>query len=101
DSRHFSGQISGFGLPDMLDLTDIADNHGQATLAFKEANNHTSGTLTVSDGVHTAKITLLGQYVASQFHVGNDGAGGTLVTDPPVTALTDPGTIGIVAPHHT
>ena len=63
------------------------------TLAFAEAQNNGIGTLTVSDGTHTANILLLGQYSAAQFHVTTDGNGGTLVTDPPVvsgTAASDP-----------
>jgi hypothetical protein len=40
--------------------------------------------------------------MAGQIHIaGGDGAGGTLITDPPVTAATDPGLIGLIAPHHT
>jgi hypothetical protein len=42
------------------------------------------GTLTVTDGTDTAVIALLGQYVAANFKMGSNGAGGTLVTDPPV-----------------
>jgi hypothetical protein len=34
----------------------------------------------------TANITLLGQYAAGNFHIQNDGAGGTVVIDPPVPA---------------
>jgi hypothetical protein len=48
----------------------------------------TSGTLTVTDGTPatTANITLLGQYATANFKIQNDGAGGTLVADPPVSA---------------
>jgi hypothetical protein len=78
---------------------DIADDHGQATLAFPSST--ASATIQVSDGTHTASITLLGQYMAGQIHIaGGDGAGGTLITDPPLTAMTDPGTTGLVAAHH-
>ena len=46
----------------------------------------------MTDGTHAANITLLGQYVAGQFHVGPDQYGGTVVTDPPVGGqLVDPG----------
>jgi len=54
-----------------------------------------SGTLTVTDGTHTAKLAMLGQYVLGNFHIANDGHGGTLVSDPPVDSsghqLTQPG----------
>jgi autotransporter passenger strand-loop-strand repeat protein len=59
DSQHFASTISGFGLSDELDLADIADDHGQATLAF--SSNNTSATIQVSDGTHSATVTLLGQ----------------------------------------
>jgi autotransporter passenger strand-loop-strand repeat protein len=58
NSQSFGGTVAGFGLPDFLDLRDIA--FGSATtLAFTEAPGNTSGTLTVADGTHTANITLL------------------------------------------
>ena len=44
----------------------------------------TGGTLSVSDGTHTAALALLGQYVAANFHLSADGHGGTLVIDPPL-----------------
>lgn len=55
------------------------------TLGFVEAPSNTSGTLTVSDGTHTAAILLLGQYLAANFTKQSDGNGGTLITDPPVS----------------
>ena len=48
------------------------------------AGNNLSGTLTVSDGTHTAKLALLGQYVTANFTMESDGHGGTLINDPPV-----------------
>jgi hypothetical protein len=38
--------------------------------------------LTVTDGTHTAKIALLGNYTASTFTLSDDGHGGTKVVDP-------------------
>ena len=84
-SISFGGLVAGFGLPDNLDLRDIAYVSGTTTLSFTEASNNTSGTLTVSDGTHTANIALLGQYVVGQFNIASDGHGGTMVTDPPLT----------------
>src|SRR5215470_14456246 len=88
-SVSFGGLVAGFGLPDHLDLGDIAFGSG-THVSFTEAGDNLSGTLTVTDGVHTANITLLGQYVAGQFTSANDGRGGTLIGDPPVTAVADP-----------
>ena len=83
DSQNFDGQISGFGIPGAIDFADIAFG-AQTTLGFTEAPGNTSGTLTVSDGTHTAAILLLGQYLAANFNMASDGHGGTLVTDPPL-----------------
>ena len=79
---HFGGLVAGFAQPDVMDLMDIAYHSGTTSLAW--AQSGTSGTLTVTDGTHTAHLTLLGQYVAGQFHIASDGHGGTMVTDPPV-----------------
>ena len=56
---------------------------------WRRQSGATSGTLSVTDGTHTANITLFGQYVADQFQVSNDGGGHVLVTDPPVATATD------------
>ena len=89
DSQHFSGTVTGFGLPGQIDLEDIAFG-ANTTLGFQEAGNNLSGTLSVSDGTHTANLTLLGQYVAGQFHLAGDGGAGTLVTDPPLEVAAPP-----------
>jgi hypothetical protein len=62
-------------------------------VTFSAANN-TSGTLTVTDGVDTLNLTLLGQYSTASFKLSSDGHGGTLVTDPAVMATTS-----LTAPH--
>jgi hypothetical protein len=43
-------------------------------------------TLTVGDGVHIATLAMLGNYAVGNFHLANDGAGGTIVTDPAVSS---------------
>jgi autotransporter passenger strand-loop-strand repeat protein len=90
-STAFTGQIAGFAVPDELDLADISFGAG-TTLSFTEAGTNTSGTLTVSDGTHTA----LGQYTTGQFHITSDGAGGSLVTDPPLAMASDPSGGGVL-----
>jgi len=94
DAVHFGGLVAGFNVPaDHLDLRNIAYISGTTTSSWTQLTSgaNASGTLSISDGTPgtTANITLLGQYTAGNFHVTTDGAGGTLVTDPPVTA-TDP-----------
>ena len=88
-SQSFEGLIADFasphGVTEEIDLRDIGFG-SNTKLSFKETGNHHSGTLTVTDGTHTATLTLLGQYAAGQFHLTSDGAGGTFVTDPLPTA---------------
>ena len=83
DAIHYGGLVAGFGLPDQFDLTGISFVSGITLANFVESGGNTSGTLTVTDRTHTAQITLLGQYVTGNFHLQNDGQGGTLVLDPP------------------
>jgi hypothetical protein len=63
-----------------IDLPDIAFG-AHTTLAYLENATGTGGTLTVSDGRHTAAIALLGNYMAGSFVAVADGHGGTLITE--------------------
>ena len=99
DAQHFAGTVAGFGLPDRIDLEDIGFASGRTTLTFTEAGNNLSGTLSVNDGTHAANLTLLGQYVAGQFHIASDGAAGTLVTDPPPPTAVAPAASELANPH--
>ena len=76
----FNGDtISGLGNNgDVIDLTDVSST-GLKPLSYVQTTA-TSGKLTVSDGVHTAAITLLGQYMANDFHPTSDGGVGTAIT---------------------
>jgi autotransporter passenger strand-loop-strand repeat protein len=84
-SQGFTGLIAGFaspvGINEVLDLRDIAFA-GATKVTFAEAPSNTSGTLTVTDGTHTANLTLLGLYSTANFSLSSDGAGGTFVKDP-------------------
>jgi autotransporter passenger strand-loop-strand repeat protein len=106
DSQNFSGKISGFDAyagsgsaseaTNYLDLRDIL--YGPSTnVSFVEANNSESGTLTVTDGTHTANLVLLGDYATGDFKKESDGFGGTEVYDPAHSAQL--GTV--VTPTHT
>jgi autotransporter passenger strand-loop-strand repeat protein len=81
NAQDFDGLIAGFDGPDRIDLADIAFGAG-TTLAFAQAPDNTSGTLTVSDGVRSASLLLLGQYSAASFALTGNGAGGTMIVDP-------------------
>lgn len=90
----FQGLVADFGAADpatglytkpddQIDLQGIGiatTKKGHAGLSFTEAASNLSGTLTVTDGVHTASIELLGQYTAGEFVAASDGNGGTLIT---------------------
>jgi hypothetical protein len=93
NSPGFAGTVSGLALGNYIDLTDMQFASLQAPTYTPNANN-TGGTLTVTDGQHTANIALLGQYMAGSFATSADGHGGTLITDPPPStqppALTPP-----------
>jgi hypothetical protein len=96
DSQHFSGTISGFGVPGAIDLRDISFPSSGFSLAYSSSTS-SSGILTVSDGTDIATIHLLGQYSQLNFHAQADGNGGTLITDPPLQGLAGGPYLGI--PH--
>jgi VCBS repeat-containing protein len=82
-SSAFAGSATGLALGNYLDLADIV-YEGTTTIGYTPNKNNTGGSLTVSDGMHTANIALLGQYTVASFTMVGDGHGGTLLTDPPV-----------------
>ncbi|MEY9387570.1 autotransporter passenger strand-loop-strand repeat protein [Bradyrhizobium japonicum] len=78
-SSAFSGTISGFQVGNKINLDDMAyDVHMHPSYVTNA--DHSGGTLTLSDGVHTATLALLGQYTAADFVVGQDAAGTYLAT---------------------
>lgn len=104
DAIDFGGLVAGFGASDSIDLVDIkfvATGKHKTKLTWTQLTSGTSasGTLAVSQGGHTADITLLGQYVAGNFSLQSGGFGGTLVTDPPVLATVTSSPV-LVNPHH-
>jgi hypothetical protein len=79
-SASFSGTIAGFAGQDQLDLTDIG-YAANTTLGYATNASGSGGALTVSNGVNTANIALLGSYMASSFVTSSDSTGGTLVSE--------------------
>jgi autotransporter passenger strand-loop-strand repeat protein len=79
----FGFLVAGFAVPDVIDLSDI----NFASAAKEYVGNASSGTLTVSDGTHSASVLLLGNYSLASFNLGAESGGGTgtVVTDPPLT----------------
>jgi VCBS repeat-containing protein len=78
-SADFTGTVSGLASGNQLDLHDIQFG-ASATESYTANQAGTGGTLTVSDGVHTANIAIQGQYSASGFAMSADNATGTVVT---------------------
>ena len=66
DADAFTGSVSGFDGNDQFDLSDI--DFASAVLNYVENQAGTGGTLTVSDGVETAQINLIGHYSLEGFH---------------------------------
>jgi VCBS repeat-containing protein len=83
-SQSFIGTVAGFGAQDQIDLADISFGPN-TTLDYVANASNTDGTLTASDGVHTTKFTLVGLYTGLSFAPADDGHGGTMITDPPVS----------------
>jgi hypothetical protein len=81
-SQTYLGTVTGLSKTgtNSLDLVDIAFISGTTKATF--AGTAASGTLTVTDGTHTAKIKLAGNYVGAVFTPSSDGHGGTKVVDP-------------------
>ncbi|MEP6967597.1 MAG: hypothetical protein ABI906_05915, partial [Pseudomonadota bacterium] len=80
-SQNSTGALRGFSLTGgtSLDLRDIAFvSANEATYS----GNHHSGVLTVTDGTHTAHITLIGDYTGGAFVASSDGQGGVSIVDP-------------------
>jgi Big-like domain-containing protein len=74
----FTGTVSGFNGQDVIDLPGIAFG-ANTTLGYLPNSNQTGGTLSLSDGTLSAKIALLGNYMASSFVTESDDHGGTMV----------------------
>ncbi|HEV2677094.1 MAG TPA: hypothetical protein VGV37_21370, partial [Aliidongia sp.] len=81
-------------LTDTLDFTDV--NASTVATPTYHDNGNGTGLLTVTDGTHTASLTLFGQFSAAGFQTGSDGAGGTDVTYHPVSAPA----VALALPHH-
>jgi len=79
DAIAFTGQILGLTGSDSLDLADVS--YGANTTATFLGNTN-GGILTVTEGAHTAKIALVGNYLSSTWDLSSDGHGGTSVVDP-------------------
>ena len=70
-SLAYNGKITGLTGSDGLDLSDV--RYGtNTTAAF--LGDASGGTLTVTDGTHTANIALVGNYLSSGWTLSSDGS---------------------------
>ena len=81
----YTGKVTSFGQGGLnpnqsLDFTGV--NFAGASVTFTSAASHTSGTLSVTDGTHSATVTLVGHYTTANFTSANDIAGHLKVFDP-------------------
>ncbi len=80
-SQTYTGKITGFSATGAttLDLRDIVFvSAGEATFS----GTTKGGVLTVTDGMHSAKISLVGDYSKSTWVASGDGFGGVTVVSP-------------------
>jgi fibronectin-binding autotransporter adhesin len=87
DTSTFGGSISGLTAGDQIDLSAIG--YGPNTTGI-----YSNGILTITDGMHSISMTLIGDYSNAHFAGSSDGHGGTLITlnasdDIPVFAVAD------------
>jgi hypothetical protein len=73
-----AGAIWGFAQGDSIDLANVAFS---GSLKMSYAGNADGGTLVVSDGQHTARLKLIGDYSAASFAAASDGGSGTTITN--------------------
>jgi fibronectin-binding autotransporter adhesin len=78
-SISFGGSISGLTAGDEIDLSTIG--YGLNTTGTYVSNAaHTGGVLTITDGMHSISMTLVGDYSDAHFAGSTDDSGGTLIT---------------------
>ena len=78
NASSFAGTVVGMSDEDAIDFADINPNKVQPPSYSGDASG---STLTVTDGLHSANIALLGNYLASTFVTSSDGHGGTNVVE--------------------
>ena len=96
----YTGQISGFGTTQSIDLTDIDFATGVKMSYASNNRRNTSGVLTITDGTNTTRLELQGTYTLANFKVASDGSGGTLLTDPTVV-MQQPGNASATIANNT
>jgi hypothetical protein len=86
----FTGQIFGFTGDGTLSGSDQIDLRGINYSAVHSSYNNSTGILDVSDGTTTVNLKFAGTYSQANFKFADDGSGGTIVYDPPISSQTSP-----------
>jgi autotransporter passenger strand-loop-strand repeat protein len=91
-AQSFDGTVAGLAISGVQDIdpVNVAFTNLQ-TLGYSDSG--ALGTPIETDGSVTAQLNLIGTYTAGSFLTSADGAGGTIITDSPVSSGT-----GIAAP---
>ena len=89
--QSYGGKIAGFSTTGAtrLDLDDITFTKSVTKTTYAGTTTG-SGVLTVTDGIHTAKIAFTGEYLSSKWIASSDGHGGTAIVDPPAARTPSP-----------
>ena len=89
DPSGFTGTISGLSSTDHIDLANISSGIASLySITYSLSTDIT--TLVITDGTNTDTINLLGNYtINTAWHFSDDGHGGTIVSDAPVSATND------------
>jgi hypothetical protein len=78
-SFDFSGIVSGMTASTHLDLLDFSFTKG-TTINYVASANGSGGTLSVTDGTHSANIALEGNFNPAGFQAGPDHGTGTQIS---------------------
>jgi hypothetical protein len=89
DPTGFTGTISGLSSADHIDLANISyETASVYDITYSSDSNIT--TLVVTSGANTGAISLLGNYtINTTWHLSDDGHGGTIVSDAPVSPTNE------------
>ena len=87
DAAAFAGTIIGLSGSDEIDLANIASATAKVSSVYYSTSSKIT-TLTITDEHHTDTIKLQGNYTNSEWTLSDDGNGGTLVVDPPVSSAS-------------
>jgi autotransporter passenger strand-loop-strand repeat protein len=92
-SQNFSGTVAGLATSGAQNI-DLANINFAILHPLTYIDSGGSGTLFVTDSLVTAQLNLIGAYTNLSFKTSDDGHGGVLITDPPVSSGA-----GVATPH--